>query len=99
MRAARPAGSSAPWAGSASSSCSSLLTVVIAAAMYAGGERAAAMVQHFGHRLAGERGRQSVLLAGQAIRGVALGVVVTALLQSVLGGIGLASPGCPLPRC
>jgi len=72
-----------------------VLTVVIAAVMYAGGERAAAIVQLFGHRLAGERGRQSVLLAGQAIRGVALGVVVTALLQSVLGGIGLAIAGVP----
>ncbi len=72
-----------------------VLTVVIAAVLYAGGERAAAIVQLFGHRLAGERGRQSVLLAGQAIRGVALGVVVTALLQSVLGGIGLAIAGVP----
>jgi predicted PurR-regulated permease PerM len=73
-----------------------VLTVVIAAVMYAGGEHAAAVVQRFGHRLAGERGRQSVLLAGQAIRGVALGVVVTALLQSMLGGIGLAMAGVPL---
>jgi predicted PurR-regulated permease PerM len=72
-----------------------VLTVVIAAVMYAGGERAAAIVQLFGHRLAGERGRQSVLLAGQAIRGVALGVVLTALLQSLLGGIGLAIAGVP----
>ena len=72
-----------------------VLTVVIAAVMYAGGERAAAIVQLFGHRLAGERGRQSVLLAGQAIRGVALGVVLTALLQSLLGGVGLAIAGVP----
>ena len=36
-----------------------------------------------------------VLLAGQAIRGVALGVVVTAVAQSVLGGIGLALVGVP----
>ncbi len=63
--------------------------------MYAGGEHAAAMAERFGHRLAGERGRQSVRLAGQAIRSVALGVVVTALLQSVLGGIGLAIAGTP----
>jgi predicted PurR-regulated permease PerM len=72
-----------------------LLTLIIAAIMYAGGERAAALAERFGHRLAGERGRQSVRLAGQAIRGVALGVVVTALLQSVLGGIGLALAGAP----
>jgi predicted PurR-regulated permease PerM len=36
-----------------------------------------------------------VRLAGQAIRSVALGVVVTALAQSVLGGIGLAVVGVP----
>jgi predicted PurR-regulated permease PerM len=36
-----------------------------------------------------------VLLAGQAIRSVALGVVVTAVAQSVLGGIGLAVVGVP----
>lgn len=34
-------------------------------------------------------------LAGQAIRGVALGVVVTALVQALLGGIGLAVVGVP----
>ena len=73
-----------------------VLTVVIAAIMYVGGERAAMAAQRFGHRLAGERGKQSVLLAGQAIRSVALGVVVTAVAQSVLGGIGLAIAGVPL---
>jgi predicted PurR-regulated permease PerM len=101
------AGKAAPYAGSAAGwfvralggfgivVVQFVLTVIIAAAMYAGGERAAAIVERFGHRLAGERGRQSVLLAGQAIRSVALGVVVTALLQSVLGGIGLALAGVP----
>jgi predicted PurR-regulated permease PerM len=73
-----------------------VLTVVIAAIMYVGGERAAMAAQRFGHRLAGERGKQSVLLAGQAIRSVALGVVVTAVAQSVLGGIGIAIAGVPL---
>jgi predicted PurR-regulated permease PerM len=53
-------------------------------------------VRRFGRRLAGERGDHVVLLAGQAIRGVALGVVVTAVVQSVLGGIGLAITGVPL---
>src|SRR6266850_1515187 len=72
-----------------------LLTVVIAAIMYVSGEDVAAATQRFGYRLAGERGRESVLLAGQAIRSVALGVVVTALVQSVLGGIGLALAGVP----
>jgi predicted PurR-regulated permease PerM len=72
-----------------------LLTVVIAAIMYMYGESAASAVLRFGRRLAGERGETVILLAGRAIRGVALGVVVTALVQSVLGGIGLAVCGVP----
>lgn len=72
-----------------------LLTTAIAAVMYAGGERAGAYVARFGRRLAGDRGDWAVHLAGQAIRSVALGVVVTALAQSILGGIGLAIVGLP----
>jgi predicted PurR-regulated permease PerM len=72
-----------------------LLTVIIAAVMYAGGESAAAAVKRFGRRLAGPRGENIVVLAGQAIRGVALGVGVTAVVQSALGGIGLAIVGIP----
>jgi predicted PurR-regulated permease PerM len=72
-----------------------LLTVAISAVMYAGGERAAATAVRFGRRLGGDRGEMAVRLAGQAIRSVALGVVVTAVAQSVLGGIGLAVVGVP----
>ncbi len=35
------------------------------------------------------------MLAGQAVRAVALGVVVTALVQSAASGIGLAIVGIP----
>ena len=72
-----------------------LLTVVLSALLFSSGEGVAAGVMRFGHRLAGERGENAVRLAGQAIRGVALGVVVTALTQSVLGGVGLAVAGIP----
>jgi predicted PurR-regulated permease PerM len=72
-----------------------LLTVVIAAIMYAGGEEGATMAKRFGRRLAGEAGETAIGIAGGAIRGVALGVVVTALVQSFLGGIGLAVVGIP----
>ena len=37
----------------------------------------------------------AVRLAGQAVRSVALGVVVTAVVQSIVGGIGLAVAGVP----
>jgi predicted PurR-regulated permease PerM len=73
-----------------------LLVVAIAAVMYARGEFAAAALIRFGRRLGGGRGETAVLLAGQAIRSVALGVVVTAIAQSLLGGIGLAVVGVPL---
>jgi len=72
-----------------------LLTVVIAAILYAGGEHAAVWVCRFGARLAGKRGEHMVQLSAQAIRGVALGVVVTALVQAVIGGIGLAIARVP----
>ena len=71
------------------------ITVVLAALMYADGESAAATARRFGRRLAGQRGDNAVVLAGQAIRAVALGVGVTAVVQSVLGGIGLAIAGVP----
>jgi predicted PurR-regulated permease PerM len=72
-----------------------LLTVVISALMYAGGEPAALAVHRFGQRLAGASGESAVTLAGQAIRSVALGVGVTAVVQAGLGGIGLAIAGIP----
>lgn len=72
-----------------------LLIVVIAACLYARGERAAEFACRFAHRLAGPRGERSVGLAGGAIRSIALGVVVTAIVQALLAGIGLAVAGVP----
>jgi predicted PurR-regulated permease PerM len=73
-----------------------LLTVAIAAILYANGDSAAERVDRFARRLAGEQGVGAVHLAAQAVRAVALGVVVTALVQSILGGIGLAIAEVPL---
>ncbi len=72
-----------------------LLTVIISAILYAKGETASAGAFRLAGRLAGEQGENSVQLAGKAVRGVALGVVLTALIQSVIGGIGLAVTGIP----
>ncbi len=72
-----------------------LLTVIIAAILWSSGEKAAAMLRRYARRLAGERGEGVVHLAGQAIRGVALGVVVTAVVQSILCGLGLFIAGVP----
>jgi predicted PurR-regulated permease PerM len=72
-----------------------LLTVIIAAIMYAYGESAAAGMQRFGRRLAGDRGEQMMILAARSVRGVALGIVVTAFVQSVIGGVALGLAGVP----
>ncbi|HEX4968046.1 MAG TPA: AI-2E family transporter YdiK [Nitrospiraceae bacterium] len=72
-----------------------VLTVLVSAVLYATGESAAAMALRFGSRLAGAQGEQAIRLAGQAIYGVALGVVLTAFVHAVLGGIGLAVAGVP----
>src|SRR6516165_5389338 len=99
-RAAPYAGGAAAWLVGALGGFGVLfvqfvLTVVIAVILYGSGEHAAALARQFGRRLAGERGEQSVLLAGQAIRSVAVGVVATAVGQSVLGGLGLGLAGVP----
>ncbi|CAM4193692.1 AI-2E family transporter YdiK [Serratia silvae] len=71
------------------------LMLLFSALLYARGEQVGMAIRHFAVRLASNRGDAAVLLAGQAIRAVALGVVVTALVQSILGGIGLAVAGIP----
>lgn len=73
-----------------------MLTAGVAAVMYHDGEVWAHNVLRIGERLGGERGRHLVELAGDAVRGVALGVGGTALVQSVLGGIALKITGVPL---
>ncbi|MGL5759708.1 AI-2E family transporter YdiK [Plesiomonas sp.] len=72
-----------------------IITVVICGLLYSSGELAAKGVRRFTRRLAGERGDTAVILASQAIRAVALGVVVTALVQSGLAGVGLFIAGVP----
>lgn len=74
-----------------------LMTVAVSAMLYARGETAARGVVAFARRLAGEDGVRVAILSAGAIRAVALGIVVTALLQSVIGGIGLALTGVPRP--
>jgi predicted PurR-regulated permease PerM len=66
-----------------------LLTVVACGVLYAQGESAAQYALRFGRRLAGERGEGAILLSAQAIRGVALGVVVTSLIQALIAAFGL----------
>jgi len=72
-----------------------VLTVIVAGILYASGEKAAYGVLRFLRRLAGERGESSGRLAARAVRAVALGIVVTALAQTLVAGAGLAFAGLP----
>jgi predicted PurR-regulated permease PerM len=72
-----------------------LMTVVIAAIFYSSGEATGAWVRGLARRIAGDPGEGAVVLAARSIRAVAMGIVVTALAQSILGGIGLAVAGVP----
>jgi predicted PurR-regulated permease PerM len=71
------------------------LVVIIATILYLRGEAAAQNVLRFVQRLAGARGESAARLAAQAIRSVALGIILTALAQSILAAIGLAITGIP----
>jgi predicted PurR-regulated permease PerM len=72
-----------------------LLTVIIAGVLYAKGEVAAHGVRKFAVRLAGARGDRAVLLAAGTVQGVAKGIVVTALIQTAIGGAGLFLTSAP----
>ncbi len=72
-----------------------LLMVVLSGILYVSGEKVANGVLRFLRRLAGERGESSGRLAAKAVRAVALGVVVTALVQTLVAGLGLLLGGVP----
>jgi predicted PurR-regulated permease PerM len=72
-----------------------VLTLIIVAILYLNGEGASRGILLFAWRIGRERAEGSVRLAAQAVRGVALGVVMTAFIQSVIAGIGLVLAGVP----
>jgi predicted PurR-regulated permease PerM len=72
-----------------------LLTVLVSGILFASGETAANGVLRFLRRLAGERGENSGRLAARAVRAVALGIVVTALAQTLIAAAGLFLVGVP----
>lgn len=72
-----------------------ILTVVVSAILYTHGETAASGVVRFARRLAGMNGEKAAHLAAGAIRGVAFGVFVTALVQTAIAGLGLMIASVP----
>ena len=72
-----------------------IVTLIFTALLYMNGQDAALMVRRLAHRIAEDRGEHAVILAALSVRAVAQGVVITALAQSTLAGIGLAVVGIP----
>jgi len=72
-----------------------LLTTIITAIMLANGETIRGGTESFAARLAGQQGVDAAILAAGAIRGVVVGVVGTALIQTLIGGAGLMIAGVP----
>ena len=72
-----------------------LFTLIIAAVLYLKGDSAAAGVRLFARRIAGPRGEDAAWLAAQAIRAVAAGVVVSAIVLAAFTYIGLIIVGIP----
>lgn len=71
------------------------ITICVAALLYVRGEKAAAFVRRLATRLAGNQADDLVLLASQSVRGVAIGIVGTAMIQSMIGGFGMLLTGVP----
>jgi predicted PurR-regulated permease PerM len=76
-----------------------VLIVIISAILYAKGEAAASGVRRFAQRLAGRHGEDSVNLSAKAIRGVALGIVVTAVIRRPSAASASSSPVSPPLGC
>ncbi|MGP1928444.1 MAG: AI-2E family transporter YdiK [Arsenophonus sp. NC-WZS1-MAG3] len=72
-----------------------IVMLLFTALLYLKGESVILSIRHFAIRLAGAQGDIAILLAGQSIRAVALGVVVTSLIQAITSGIGLALVDIP----
>ena len=71
------------------------LMLLFSALLYWRGEQVAYGFRHFATRLAAKRGDAAVILAGQAIRAVALGWSSPPWPRRCFGGIGLAVSGVP----
>jgi predicted PurR-regulated permease PerM len=72
-----------------------MVTLGITGLLYVRGEMVSNAVLRFARRLSSDHGENAARLAALAARGVALGVVLTPFIQSVLAAIGMATAGVP----
>ncbi len=71
--------------------------IILSAILYLKGEDITKYVYLFAHRLSNQYGETAVTLAGQSIRAVALGVVVTAVTLALIGGLSFLLTNMPYP--
>ncbi|WP_343183167.1 AI-2E family transporter YdiK [Buchnera aphidicola (Neophyllaphis podocarpi)] len=72
-----------------------IFMLIFSSLLYWKGEKVSNLIRNFASRVSSQNGDAIVLLAGQAIRSVAVGVVVTALIQGILSWLGLLFSGIP----
>lgn len=72
-----------------------LLATVLAGFLFIHGQSLAGLLERFATTIADESGAELVRLAGSTIRSVTIGVLGTALIQSVLTALGLLFAGVP----
>jgi predicted PurR-regulated permease PerM len=71
------------------------LSILIAFFLFRDGESAAQRTVATVERIADERGRRLLSVAGDTVRGVVYGILGTALVQAVMAGIGYLIAGVP----
>jgi predicted PurR-regulated permease PerM len=71
------------------------LSIFIAFFLFRDGIAAGGLLTTAIERIAGERGKHLLVLAGKTVRGVVYGILGTALLQAIVTGIGLLIAGVP----
>ncbi|MCX8641836.1 MULTISPECIES: AI-2E family transporter YdiK [unclassified Gilliamella] len=71
--------------------------IIFSLLLFLKGESITKYVYVFANRLSKHYGKTTVTLAGQAIRAVALGVVVTAITLALIGGISFVLTNMPFP--
>ncbi len=71
------------------------LSILIAFFLFRNGESAAARAVAAVERIADERGRRLLKVAGDTVRGVVYGILGTALVQAVMAGVGFFIAGVP----
>jgi predicted PurR-regulated permease PerM len=72
-----------------------LVSVITAGFLFSSGPRLASATKTFALKLDSKRGEEFVKIAGATIRAVSRGVIGVSLLESVVGGIGVALAGVP----